>query len=543
MKGLITHFILGTLLVLVAGCKTLGSTGNSQSSNVVLAGEPTSLGCGPGKTLYFHWMSDGAATAWQKLAGVAQSSPEDAELTPRTGDWMVMNEQLMEDIISRARASGVPGMAGGGVYLAGAPFSSKSYGGRLMIFRITRPDGKGLSCPLNEGFKEINDQTTGAARRNLPLLVKFLERFLGDDWYVSPRAPDRAQGEQVVFDQPHQGDAELAAGELIIGKTRLELFTNFLAVTRGGFQDKSNYCQEKSSTASDAFHRRLLCQSLAERLSQALASLPQVPLTPNEKDVLGEIACGYEASKVNSPAISGLLSRVDPQVVCSQSSPGSPAKLDTYRACTLICGSLTINLDNINSWKGLAGVSRMQGDLNLANRSTAPLRLNWSTLRLLQQIGGINIENDIAFDGCDTEMALNSAKYLRINLTTFKCLPHFGKLTKISGLLLAGTRGLTSLNGLNALSEVGELILADNHDLVNLGALNGLRVINHRLQISDNATLTSLGPLLDPALYQPPANDANATGFCITRNPRLPPQEVEQLTKILSSKGWTSKGC
>ena len=217
----------------------------------------------------------------------------------------------MDDLVGRAAST--ENRAGPGIYLAGAPDSSRKFGERLLIFRVTGPDGKGVSCPEDADFKAVNDQTKGAARSNLQLLVKYDTSGHLDIWFISPRVPDHARGEQVVFDRPHQGDAELAASEMITGKTRLELLNNFYRASGiGELTDLGGYCLEGTNNASGAFYKKYLCQSLPERLAQALASLPHQPLTPAEKLVLNEIAAGNTNSQINSAALDSILKNIEP---------------------------------------------------------------------------------------------------------------------------------------------------------------------------------------------------------------------------------------
>jgi hypothetical protein len=214
----------------------------------------------------------------------------------------------MDDILTRHANA-----AGSGIYLAGTPGSSRNYGENLLIFRFTGPDGKGVSCSRDENFNVVNNQAKGAARSKLPLIVNYKTQDL-DQWFISPRLPDRARGEQAEFDRPRQGDAELAARELIIGTTRLELLNNFYAAS--GIMKMpdfmSSYCGKYSRNASMAFYKKFLCQALPDRLVQALAALPQKPLTPDEKQVISAIKDGIKNSDLGSKALDSLFESIDP---------------------------------------------------------------------------------------------------------------------------------------------------------------------------------------------------------------------------------------
>ena len=301
---------LGTLLLVAVGCKSLGSGENSQTSATSLAGRATSADCGPQKTIYFHWMTENAAVNWEKAAGVANPAPEEETLTPRTGPWLTVTGQLMDGLV--ARVSDATAAAGPGIYLAGTTISSSNYGERLLLFRLTGPDGKGVSCPQDEHFDKVNNQSKGAARNSLPLLVKFETKGF-DSWFVSPRVADRTRGEQMVFDRPHEGDAELAASELIFGKTRLELLRNFYGASGIGEMGSNGYfyCRKNFGEASERFYRKVLCQSLPDRLAQALAALPHTPLTPDENQALSAIVDANKSSQINSEALDKVLKSFD----------------------------------------------------------------------------------------------------------------------------------------------------------------------------------------------------------------------------------------
>ena len=78
-------------LLIVTGCKTTSSNTNDTSGTAKLDFGPTFTECGPGKTLYFHWLDQETAMAWQKLASVAQPLPDEKDLTPRTATRQEIN--------------------------------------------------------------------------------------------------------------------------------------------------------------------------------------------------------------------------------------------------------------------------------------------------------------------------------------------------------------------------------------------------------------------------------------------------------------------
>jgi hypothetical protein len=101
---------------------------------------------------------------------------------------------------------------------------------------------------------------------------------------------------------------------MIFGKTRLELLNTFRAAS--GIEELSsglsmNYCGKYSQNASEAFHKKLICQALPARLAKAFAALPQAPLTADEKQVLSAIKSANETPQISSAVLDNILKTHD----------------------------------------------------------------------------------------------------------------------------------------------------------------------------------------------------------------------------------------
>ena len=295
--------VLGTLLLLVGSCKTTSNQASAIKESGLAVSKPF-FACGPAKTFYFHWMTQRAAEAWEKLAGAKLFASNGLDLmTPRTGSWAPVNKALIDGILQRNDTAEA---GGGGIYLAGTPTSSKGFGDVLLIFRMTGADGMGLPCTQDTGFKAVNTAAkTDAARSSLPLLVMYMPA-IGDHWFVSPRTPDRGRGESSVFDLPHQGDADQVADEMMQGKSRSEMLMTLdqavksissysVKVGKLTLEDwLKNYCVRDISDASETFVQQWLCQSLPSRLEKAMPQLQRGPLTSDELKAVDAVASIYK---------------------------------------------------------------------------------------------------------------------------------------------------------------------------------------------------------------------------------------------------------
>lgn len=170
-----------------------------------------------------------------------------------------------------------------------------------------------------------------------------------------------------------------------------------------------------------------------------------------------------------------------------------------YPNCGQSVTNLTIYGENITNLNGLAGLTRIEGDLIITNN---PLLTSLSGLNKVTYVGGvIDINNNNSLTtlaGFDAISNIRSS--LRIvgnpKLISISALNH---LRIIRGFLSVGQNALLpSLSGLEGILAIqGALAISGNNVLKNLDELHNLKNIGGYLFIVDNPSLTNLTGLIN----------------------------------------------
>ena len=137
-------------------------------------------------------------------------------------------------------------------------------------------------------------------------------------------------------------------------------------------------------------------------------------------------------------------------------------------ACAIIIGDLDISYtQGVSNLRGLEKVRKVDGNIIIGSNDDLH---DLSGLLSLKEVVG-----DFLIDGNQS-------------LRTLASMP---KIEKIAGNLWINNTGITSLNGLQTLREVGQLSLSSNQSLATLTGFEGVSVLDYSY-ISDNPRLCDL---------------------------------------------------
>ncbi len=521
-KPLCMAIILAALM-LQFGCKTQGSGVTAIADSL-----PATLGCGPDRTFYFHWMSIAAAQAWLKDAGApaaanvsslqAASSP-DYPLDPATINYLIRNY--------------TEGAAGPGVYVSAEPLGTKNFGETLLIFRYRDDQGKGLPCAdwRNDTPAKRELSIQAKASPDLPVLARY--GLAKQPWFVTPRAPIASRGEHVVFSLPRIGDADAFVSE-VTKQVSLDTFIDSFVSLYQYSARRAQSCSTRPTNGSEMFVQDLYCRAFVVKLSQFLATASLKASSAAQRTGLGVLIATFQSLAVSPELLSPIVSTGVSPCGTPAANIRSSQDLNAVLACPILTGNFSISIDEQNgSLKALSEIEEISGNLDIVVKS---FPFSFKSLAKLKSVGRLSIKSTSGFADCNTTMALKDVQSLNISGASARdCIAQFPDLTKVGTLIVEGYDfggnhpAFTDLSGFKRLQTVDSLYL-DGILVTDLNFLNQIQSIQ-TLTLSKLSKLRSLQPLLSH-------NPFAAGGKVRVRDvPMLSKGEIDSLAAILHDKG------